>query len=360
MAKNPPTFVNRPAATAPAPAPTKPAGQPGDIPVTGGTYNPVTQTFTPTPAPSGSTGSTGSTGGGPTGTITPTVQQTVTVPPAAFSAQQILENLLSSALGVSGLGNWAADLYNRGAKTTEIIQALRYGTDTSEAGKAARAAYLQAFPKMDSFIKDGIFAGENPELQYIQYRNTVREAAERYGVNPSLMSNDRVADYIAGRNSAAELVSRMSTAATAMATTPVETLAYLDSQYGVKGGDLMSFYLDTDTTEAELQKRYVAARIGGEAARQRFGIDKDYAEGLAERGVTADEAERGFVTAGLRRGFTAGKGDTVAERDLFEGSFGNADAAAAIERVATSRTNRFAGGGGYADSKQGVVGLGTA
>jgi len=284
----------------------------------------------------------------------------VSAPPSAFSAQQMLDNLIKTALGVEGMGAWAADLYNRGATATEIVQALRYGTDTSDAGKAAHQAYLKAFPGMDEFLKEGIFSGESPELQYISYRNTVKDAAARYGIDASLVSNDAVANYIRGRTSAAELADRMQTAAAAIATTPAETYAVLQDYYGINGTDLLSFYLDTDTTEAELQKRYTAARIGTEAARQRFGIDRDYAEQLTQRGINMDEAARGFATAAAQRSFTAGRGDIVGEMDLFEGNFGVAQSAADIARVAAARRNRFESGGGFTSDQRGVAGIGSS
>jgi len=295
----------------------------------------------------------------PAGGVTGGVGGSV-APPPAFSAQQILENLLQNALGISGLGTWAADLYNRGASPTEIVQAVRYGTDTSPGGQAARKAYLEAFPGMDTFLKEGIFAGESPELQYIQYRNTVKEAAERYGVDPSLMSKEAIAKYIGSRNSAAELVQRMGMAATAIATTPVETLAALDQFYGVKDGDLMSFYLDTDQTEAMLQKRYAAARIGGEGARNAFGVDKTFSEDLVDRGYSAEQASAGFQQAAGQRGFQYGRGDTVTEGELLGGTFGNETQAEAIQRVAASRRNRFEGQGGFTTSKAGMAGLGSS
>lgn len=300
------------------------------------------------------------TGNGDTGGVTGGNGDTAVAPPPAFSAQQMLENLLRTALGIEGLGNWAADLYNRGASATEIVQALRYGTDTSEGGKAARAAYLKAFPQMDVFLKDGVFSGENPELQYIAYRNTVREAAARYGVDSSLMSNDAVAGYIGSRTSAAELADRMNTAATAIATTPTETYRQLQDYYGITGSDLMSFYLNTDVTEAELQKRYTAARIGTEAARQTFGIDRGYAEDLAQRGITLDQATRGFGQAFQQRGFMYGKGDTVGQGSLLEGQFGVAADAAAVDRVARARVGAFEGGGQYAGTQSGTLGIGSS
>jgi hypothetical protein len=291
--------------------------------------------------------------------VTGTVQPTVTAPPPAFSAKQIMDSFFAS-IGITGISDWAADLYNRGASVDEIVRSLRYGTDTSDAGKAARDAYLKAFPGMDEFLKNGVFPGEAPEVQYMQYRNTVREAASRYGVDASLVSNDAVANFIRGNTSAAELADRMSMAATAIATTPPETYAYLSDYYGLRNNDLLSLYLDTDNTEAELQKRYTSARIGLEAGRQRFQIDRGYAEDLATRGISIDEATRGFGQASQQAGFTAGRGDTVGESTLFESAFGNGLDAAAVARVAAARQSRFAGTTRYASDDKGYVAIGSA
>ena len=285
---------------------------------------------------------------------------TYTPPPAAFSALQIMENVLRNALGIEGLGSWAAGLYNRGASPTEIIQALRYGTDTSDAGKAARQKYLNAFPRIDEFIRDGIFAGESPELQYIAYRNTVNEAAQRYGINADLFTKNRIADYIGNRTSASEIVDRMSQAATAVATTPAETMSILRDYYGVQNGDLISFYLDPDTTETMLQKRYTAARIGTEAARQQFGIDVQMAENLAQRGVTPDEANRAFGAAARQQVFTMGRGETASREALVGAQFGDQQNIQQIERIAGSRRGQFKQGGGFVATREGVGGLSTA
>lgn len=298
-------------------------------------------------------------GWGQTGGGAPTVA-TYTPPPAAFSAKELMENTLRAALGVEGLGNWAAGLYNRGASPIEIIQALRYGTDTSPEGQAARERYLQAFPRIDEFIKSGIFAGENPELQYIGYRNTVTEAAQRYGINEDLITKERIADYITNRTSAAELTNRMSQAATAVATTPAETMSILRDYYGVQNGDLISFYLDPDTTEAMLQKRYTAARIGTEAMRQQFGIDVALAEDLATRGISVDEAQTGFAQARRQEAFMVGLGETATQRALIGAQFGEEESRRQIERIARSRTGEFQQGGAFTTTQRGISGLGTA
>lgn len=293
-------------------------------------------------------------------TAAPTVTPTYTPPAAAFSALQLMENTLRNALGVDGLGSWASGLYNRGASPTEIIQSLRYGTDTSPEGQAARARYLEAFPRIDEFIRDGIFAGENPELQYISYRNTVSEAAQRFGINSDLVTKNKIADYVGNRVSASEIADRMGQAATAVATTPPETISILRDYYGVQNGDLISFYLDPDTTEAMLTRRYTAARIGTEAQRQQFGIDVQMAEDLAMRGITADQANVGFGQARAQSEFMFGRGETASQRALIGAQFGEEQSRQQMERIARSRTGAFQGGGSFVTTQEGVGGLTSA
>lgn len=277
-----------------------------------------------------------------------------------FSAAELLENTIFAATGISGLGPWAATLYNQGASPIEIVQALRYGTDKSEAGQRAYQQYLAAFPMMDQFLRDGIFAGESPELQYIEYRNTVKDAAQRYGINENLVSNDKIAQYISNRNSAVEIVDRMGMAATAVATTPAETIGILRDYYGVNSGDLISFYLNPEETEAMLTKRYTAARLGTEAARQKFGIERTEAERLAERGVSIAEAEQGFAQAATQASLMQGFGETATRGDILGAAFGEQEAASKVARIAGSRMGRFQEGGGFASGERGVGGLGTS
>lgn len=283
-----------------------------------------------------------------------------TPPSGAFSASAILDNLIFTATGISGLGGWALGLSNLGASAKEIVQSLRYGTDASEAGQRAYASYLSAYPKMNEFISQGIFAGESPELQYQSYRNTVKEAAARYNINSTLVANDKIADYISGRSSAAEIVNRMSIAASAVATTPPDTLSVLRDYYGVQNGDLISFYLDPSATEAQLQQRYTAAQIGSEAIRQDYGnIGVGTAEGLAAQGVTMPVAAAGFATANRQKGFMSGAGEIATGDEVVQGVFGQADAKNKIERIAGSRAGAFTGGGQYLSDKSGAIGLGT-
>lgn len=300
---------------------------------------------------------------GPTGPGTGSTGPTPPKPdytPVITDSESYLNALLYTALGVRGLGRWASGLWNRGASATEIVQAVRYGLDQSDGGKAAHAAYLAAFPGMDEFLADGTFYGEAPEAQYIAYRNTVRSAATRYGIDSSLTSDRKIYKYLKNGVDAEEITSRMSVAATAVATTPQETITLLKEYYNVSEGDLISFFLDPDETEAVLQQRYTAARIGTEAVRQNFGIDVKQAEDLLARGYGAAEAATGFQEAASRRGLMTGAGETATEQELIGASFGNQAATETVGRIAGSRVGRFQEGGGFAAGQEGISGLGSA
>jgi hypothetical protein len=271
-----------------------------------------------------------------------------------------LNALLKQTVGIDGLGNWASSLYNKGADVTEIVQALRYGLDTSAEGKAAHQAYLAAFPGMDKFLTDGTFVGENPEVQYIEYRNSVRDSARRYGVDTSLVTNEKIVDYLTNKVSAAEIAQRMGTAATAVATTPTETLSVLQDYYGVSSSDLITFFLNPEETEAMLQTRYTAARIGTEGLRQQFGVNVNEAEALAKRGVGIEQAAEGFRTAAARTSFMGGPGETAAREDILGASFGEQQAEEKINRIAGSRAGRFQEGGRFVEGQGGGGAFGGA
>lgn len=338
----------------------------------------------PTSPPPGTSyfggGSTGYFGGGSTSnpspvpvSATPITNTTTTTSPAVpatgsavsgedsyLDAEAYLESFIAETLGISGLGSYANGRRNAGASVEEIIQAIRNGTDKSPEGQTAYASYLAAFPGIDALRKDGKLPGMRPELTYLEYVNTVQDAARRYGVDPSLATKEKVASYIAGNNSPAEIVSRMSTAAAAVATTPPETLALLKQYYGVSAGDLVTFYLNPDETEAMLQQRYTAAQIGTEAVRQQFGITQTEAEMFAQRGIDAGTAARSLAVAGSQKSFMGGAGETATREEILAASMGDQAAQQKIERVAASRTGRFQEGGGYAGGQQGISGLGTA
>ena len=152
----------------------------------------------------------------------------------------------------------------------------------------------------------------------------------------------------------------MGTAATAVATTPTETLSVLKDYYGVSSGDLITFFLNPEETEAMLQTRYTAARIGTEGLRQQFGVNVNEAEALAQRGVGIEQAAEGFRTAAARTSFMGGPGETAGREDILGASFGEQQAEEKINRIAGSRAGRFQEGGRFVEGQGGGGAFGGA
>lgn len=280
----------------------------------------------------------------------------------ADDSSTYVEQVVAAKLGVTGLGQYFYDRYQKGDTADIILNDLRYELDDSEAGKAAFRKYSAIYPSMKEFATNPNIFGqvEVPEFAYGEYRRTVRGAAARYGVNESLTNDSKIVEYIRNFNSPDEIVERMQRASIAASTTPPETLAFLQENYGIQNSDITSFFLDPSTMQTELVKRYDAARIAGEAMRNKFNISKTSAETLAERNVTAAQAAAGFETAAALRGLTGGGAATVSEQDIINSQFGDVTAGMNVQNALRSRAARFQEGGGYTAGQSGVVGLGTS
>lgn len=141
-------------------------------------------------------------------------------------------------------------------------------------------------------------------------------------------------------------------------------LAYAQSQYGLGTGDLIAYWIDPDRAQNVLNKVAAASRIGAAAARTGFGaVSRAEAERLDALGVTATQAEQGFSqAAGMAElAQDVGGSEGVTRGDLTAAIF-DQDAAAQrrVTRKQSERRAGFQGGGGYAESRTGFAGLGSA
>lgn len=146
-------------------------------------------------------------------------------------------------------------------------------------------------------------------------------------------------------------------AAGAFQTSPEVQKTFQDF-YGIGTGGLTAYFLDPEVATPLLNKQYVSARIGAEAARNQISADRTLAEMLQTEGVTADEARAGFQKVASQRELTTGRGDVVSQQTLIQGNLlGNQAAQQEMERVGMSRVGRFQGGGGFVGTQQGPSGL---
>lgn len=335
------------------------AGKPGDIPVTGGTYNPVTQVFTPTTTQE------------PTGVVpsTPQTPQTQTEDPqitaakiaaAQRQAEIDAENQRRKDM-TSGVVKAAFDMYGLSALFPLIQEYAQRGLTEEEIYMNLRntEAYKARFPAMAELSNTGRAI---TEAAYVDYERKAAQMEQMYGL-PKGMVMGSVTDLLIGDVSAVELQERILLASADSMTAPEDLKQTLSQYYGVDGEEaLRGYYLEPDIALPILQKQSASARIGVQATRAGVnGVARSLAEELQGIGITEDQARTGFGRVADQSGLSAGKGDTASTDVLIDANLKNsAQAREATTRVAQGRVGRFAGGGQFASDKSGMAGLGTA
>lgn len=342
--------------------PRTPKGQPGNIPVGGGvTYNPVTQQYSgrvtggnedPPPPVDDDTGNgNNDTGNGNSNPGKMTDYEAWLVAEADRNRQaqrRETADAMKALFQQYGLETlWG--------KIVEYAQ-QDYSADTIALLLRQTPEYKARFPAMDALAKKGRAISE---AAYVDYERTASALEQRYGFAKGMILSN-VTDLLTNEVSANELNDRAVLASASSAEAPAELKRALKDYYNIDEGGLASYYFDPEKALPLLEKQYAVAAIGGEALKQGIGADRQTAEQLQAMGVTQAEARDRMDDAARAMTFTEGRGETLSQRDILTGTFGNEQAAQGIERVAGSRKGRFSGGGGYVSDSGGVSGLGSA
>ena len=130
--------------------------------------------------------------------------------------------------------------------------------------------------------------------------------------------------------------------------------------YGIDSGGLTAYFLDPKVAMPLLEKQSAIARIGTQAVFNRINTSLDMASQLQAKGITEGQAGQGFGIVKQQEGFEFGRGEIASQDQLTKGVFGDATEAQKTARIASSRTGRFQGQGGFTGDKSGVSGLGSA
>lgn len=131
------------------------------------------------------------------------------------------------------------------------------------------------------------------------------------------------------------------------------------NQMGIDNGQITAYFLDTNRALPYIQKAAATAQIGAEALTQNLLFDAGYAEELATRGVSAEQARAGYSQiAGeldTMRALGMQYGEDWTQRTSEEATFGtSAEAAQKKGRLLSRERGAFSGGAGAAR-----VGLGS-
>jgi hypothetical protein len=219
-------------------------------------------------------------------------------------------------------------------------------------------SYKQRFPAMAAL------RGKNraiSESAYIEFERATAGLERQFGLPAGMLGQDAITRLLTNEVSERELEQRVVMAATAAYQVDALVKNQFRDFYGIGEGGLAAYFLDPDRATPLLNKQFVSAQIGAEAARQDIQIGVGLAEDLQLMGVDTEQARQGFGRVSQQMGLTAGRGDVVNQQQLIQGNLmQNEQAQQDISRAAASRVGRFQRGGQYGITQTGVAGLGSA
>ena len=290
----------------------------------------------------GGTAGTGGTGGG--GDEPPTPPAPVT---PAFSPNPDARNTIKAVLSTYGLESLADVLWNNytsGLVDINNEQALVYSIrDTDQ--------YKTRFSANAARMKKGL--AELSPGEYIGLEDFYRQTMQSNGLPPGFYDQtDDFSKLIEGDVSPSELQDRIQQGYAVVAQSDPEVKRQMQTLYGVTEGQLAAYFIDPERTAPLLKQQARAAQIAARSLEQGgIQLTGSYAENLAARGITEQQARAGFAEVGalgeLRQTFA---GETALSSEQLAGAAFGIDVAAQqeLERRRRLRTGEFAGGGSFA------------
>jgi hypothetical protein len=240
---------------------------------------------------------------------------------AALKAQKDYEKQQEAAAAAEKLrrsGQSAYDLlfsefdrYGLGSLLEDVKGLIVTGADPAQLTLALRQtkAYQNRFAANADRIKNGLRALS--EAEYITLEDQYQNVMRNYGLPATYYTKDATGKqagfekFIAGDVSASELEDRISIAQKRVIDAAPQVKEALKQFYpDIKDGDILAYTLDPTQGLANIQKKVLAAEIGGAAMGSNLGTSATRAEELARYGVTAETARAGFgaIGGGLERG----------------------------------------------------------
>jgi hypothetical protein len=279
---------------------------------------------------------------------TTTTTTTATDPAAAVLAQQRSDafsrlRALLNRVGLDELSGSVQTIITSGqvdlGDPNAILFALR-----------DQPAYRRRFAGNAARAKKGL-----PELDpgsYVQLEESYRQLMRNNGLPAGFYDqNDDFTKFIENDVSISELNERIQQGYRAVQDADPEVKRQMRELYGVDESGLTAYFLDPTRAAPLLSRQAQAARVAARG-REQAGLQLTAlsAEELAARGITPEEAERGFAQFGAARGLyeeMAGE-EPLTEQQKIGAAFGyDVAAAETISRRKARRVAEFKGGGGF-------------
>jgi hypothetical protein len=255
---------------------------------------------------------------------------------------------MANVLNTYGLGELSDYIYN------EIIVKETVNLNNPDAIIFAireQPAYKKRFAGNAARLKKGL--AELDPGSYIGLENQYRETLRANGLPANFY--DQSEDFqslIEGDVSNAELNERVQQGYRAVADADPAVKQQMKNLYGIGEGELAAYFLDPQRTAPLLTRQAQAANIAARGLEQGgIQLSGAFAEDLARRGITEQQARAGFAEVGalgeLRQTFA---GETALSGEQLAGAAFGIDVASQqeLERRKRLRTGEFAGGGSFA------------
>jgi hypothetical protein len=264
-----------------------------------------------------------------------------------FSPNPDARNTIKAVLSTYGLESLAEVLwgnYTSGLVDINNEQALVFSIRDTE-------QYKTRFVGNAARMKRGL--AELSPAEYIGLEDSYRQIMQSNGMPPGFYDqNDDFSKLIEGDVSPSELQNRVQQGYAVVAQADPEVRRQMQTLYGVTEGQLAAYFIDPERTAPLLKQQAQAAQIAARG-REQGGIQLTgtFAENLAARGITEQQARAGFAEVGglgeLRQTFA---GETALSGEQLAGAAFGIDVAAQqeLERRKRLRTGEFAGGGSFA------------
>ena len=198
-------------------------------------------------------------------------------------------------------------------------------------------------------------------LDVVEYERRARELSSMYDLPDGFIDVNRL---LVNDVSLSELGERVQNAADVIEQRP-DVVEQLQTMYNLSAGDAIAYALDPDTGLPAVQRRFAAARVGAQAARQGFGqLTGQEAERLTTSGVDEGQAEQGFAALGRMGQVTGRLADEAVDamsRDAQLGVVaGEQPAISELQRRQQRRVATFEETSGTNVGGDGVLGAGRA
>jgi len=203
------------------------------------------------------------------------------------------------------------DEYGLGALVEPLRGLIQEGISPSEFAVRLRQTepYKKRFAANAARVSSGLRALS--EAEYIDLEDGYQKVMRNYGLPASyyakgdLGRQEGFEKLIAGDVSAPELEERVVIAQKRVLDAAPQVTAALKQFYpDIKNADILAYTLDPAQGLANIQKKVLAAEIGGAAIGAGLEAEVTRAEELARYGVTAESAKQGYgaIGGGLERG----------------------------------------------------------